>query len=86
MSVAGGGGKKKHKFLRSLTCDRIPLTPQLSQGQVTKVDNKVGSDMQGVTKKGEDVDFFFVMVIPLPDTEGERKVNYDIMFYLKLCN
>ena len=58
MSVAGGGGKKKHKFLRSLTCDRIPLTPQLSPGQVTKVDNKVGSDMQGVTKKGGDVEFF----------------------------
>ena len=35
MSVAGGG-KRKHKFLRSLTCDLIPITAQPSQG--TKVE------------------------------------------------
>ena len=43
MSVAGGGKKKPHRFLRSLTCDRIPLTPQGSQG--TKGDSEVGSDL-----------------------------------------
>ena len=52
MSVAGGG-RKKPKFLRSLTCDRIPLTHELSQG--TKVDNKVGSKYLHCESKSFDI-------------------------------
>ena len=50
MSVAGGG-KKKHKFLRSLTCDLIPITPQPSQG--TKVERQGRIENQGGGEGGE---------------------------------
>ena len=88
MSVAGGG-KKKHKFLRSLTCDLIPITPQPSQGTKVERQGRIENQGGGEGEEGGELimfSFFIANFVIKTVSILERKYFLDDFFLHLLKN